>query len=196
MTEIPNRPLARIIRVEQAKSWIDGFAFLELAKAEAAAIRSEAEADASRVREAAREEGRKEGELEAAAIAMRAQVDVDLHLASIEPLMAGLAMQIVERVIGTLDNAELVARAARQALDDLRDERSVVVSVAPELADEVHQRLGELGPMAMTMRVSADRHLSARRCMVTTPATSIDVSIDVQLDAIRAAMVGRDPSCA
>jgi type III secretion protein L len=46
----------------------------------------------------------------------------------------------------------------------------------------------------MTVRVAADRHLSSRQCTVTTASTSIDVGIDAQLEAIRAAMVEQDRS--
>lgn len=188
MTEMPNRPLARIIRAEDAASWIDGFAFLERAKAEAAAIRSTAEDEVAKARETGRQEGRKSGEAEAAALLMCTQADVERYLASVEPMVAALAMEIVERVIGTIGDAELVARAGRQALEALREENAVVVNVAPELVGDVQQHLAAIGPTGMTIRISADRHLSARQCMVTTPATSIDVGIDAQLDAIRAAM--------
>lgn len=186
---MPNRPLARIIRAEDATSWIDGFAFLERAKAEAAAIRAAAEDEVAKAREAGRREGRRTGEAEAAALIMRTQADVERYLASIEPLVAALAIEIVERVIGTIGDAELVARAAGQALESLREEKAVVVNVAPELVGDVQQRLSALGPTGMTIRVAADRHLSVRQCMVTTPATSMDVGIDAQLDAIRAAMI-------
>lgn len=188
MTEMPNRPLARIIRAEEADSWIDGFAFLERARTEAAAIRATAEDEVAEAREAGRLDGRKAGEAEAAALLMRTQADVERYLASVEPLVAALAMEIVERVIGTIDDAELVARAARQALETLREEKAVVVNVAPNLIAEVHQRLAAFGPMVMTVRVAADRHLSSRQCTVTTASTSIDVGIDAQLEAIRAAM--------
>jgi type III secretion protein L len=189
MTEMPNRPVARIIRAEDAASWIDGFAFLERARAEAAAIRAAAEEEVAKAREAGRQEGRRSGEAEAAALLMRTQVDVERYLASVEALVAALAIEIVERVIGTIGDAELVARAAAQALETLREEKAVVVNVAPELVGEVQLRLSALGPTGMTIRVAADRHLSSRQCMVTTPATSMDVGIDAQLDAIRAAMI-------
>ncbi len=192
MTEMPNRPLARIIRAEEAECWIDGYAFLDRAKTEAAAIRANAEDEVAKAREAGRLEGAKRGEAEAAALLMRCHADVDRYLASVEPMVAALAIEIVERVIGTIDDAELVARAARQALEALRDEKAVVVNVAPELVADVQQRMAAFGPMMV--RVAADRHLSARQCTVTTASTSIDVGIDTQLEAIRTAMVEQDRS--
>jgi type III secretion protein L len=188
MTDLPNRPLARIIRAEEAESWISGFVFLERAKAEAADIRSTAELEVAEARERGRDEGRKVGEEEAAALLLRAHTDVERYFASIEPLVASLAMEIVERVIGSFDDAELVARAARLALKALQEENAVVINVAPELVGEVQQRLAAFGPNAMSVRVAADRHLTQRQCSVTTPATSIDVGIDAQFAAIRTAM--------
>lgn len=188
MTEMPTRPLARIIRAEEAECWIDGYAFLERAKAEAAAIRAGAQDEVAKAREAGREEGRKAGEAQAAALLMRCQADVERYLGSVEPMVAMLAMQIVERVIGRFDDAELVARAAHEALEGLRDDKAVVVNVAPEILGEVQQHLETMNSGALTVRVAADRHLSARQCTVTTASTSIDVGIDTQMDAIRAAM--------
>lgn len=188
MTEMPNRPLARIIRAEEAECWIDGYAFLERAKDEAAAIRAGAQDEVAKAREAGHEQGRKAGEAQAAALLMRCQGDVEHYLGSVEPMVAMLAMQIVERVIGTFDDAELVARAAREALDGLREDKAVVVNVAPEILGEVQERLQVMSSDALTVRVAADRHLSARQCTVTTASTSIDVGIDTQLEAIRTAM--------
>lgn len=186
--EMPNRPLARIIRAEEAGHWIDGYAFLERAKDEAAAIRAGAQDEVAKAREAGHEYGRSAGEAQAAALLMRCQAHVERYLTSVEPMVAMLAMQIVERVIGTFDDAELVARAAREALDGLREDKAVVVNVAPEILGDVQQQLQTMNSGAFTVRVAADRHLSVRQCMVTTASTSIDVGIDTQLDAIRAAM--------
>ena len=35
MSELPNRPAARILRAEQADLWIDGYAFVQAARQEA-----------------------------------------------------------------------------------------------------------------------------------------------------------------
>lgn len=188
MTEMPNRPLGRIIRAEEAECWIDGYAFLEQAKAEAATIRGGAQDEVAKAREAGHEEGRKAGEAQAAALLMRCQTDVECYLGSVEPMVAMLAMQIVERVIGSFDDAELVVRAAREALNGLREDKAVVVNVAPEILGEVQRRLEAMNSGALTVRVAADRHLSGRQSTVTTASTSIDVGIDTQLEAIRAAM--------
>jgi type III secretion protein L len=188
LTELPTRPFARIIRAEQAESWIDGYAFLEQAKAEAEAIRASATEEVAKAREAGRLEGRAAGEAEASALLMRTHTDVDRYLESIEPQLAVLAMEIVQRVLGHFDEVDLVARAAYQALETLRDESAVVVNVAPDLVQEVQQRLSAFGAETASVRVAADRHLSGRQCILTTPSTSIDVGVDTQLEAIQASM--------
>jgi type III secretion protein L len=188
VTELPPRPFARIIRAEQAESWIDGYAFLEQAKAEADKIRASAMEEVATAREAGRLEGRAAGEAEAAALLMRTHRDVDRYLEGIEPQLAVLAMEIVQRVLGQFDDADLVARAAYQALETLRDESAIVVNVAPDMVQDVQQRLLLLGTETASVRVAADRHLSGRQCILTTPSTSIDVGVDTQLEAIRTSM--------
>lgn len=186
--EVPSRPFARIIRAEQTESWVDGYAFLAQAKAEADAIRASAAEEIAKARETGRLEGRAVGEAEAATLLVRTHADVDRYLAGIEPQLAVLAMEVVQRVLGQFDEADLVANAVCQALETLRDEGAMVVNVAPDMVQEVQQRLGSFGPMPTSVRVVADRHLSGRQCILTTPSASIDVSIDTQLDAIRASM--------
>lgn len=188
MMDMPNRPHARVIKAEEAECWIDGYAFLERAKAEAAAILSTTQDEVAKARAVGIEEGRKAGEAAAAALLMHTQRDVESFLGSVEPMVAMLAMQIVERVLGNFDDAELVARAAREALDGLREERAVVVHVAPAMLGEVRQRLQSMHTGPLDVRVVMDRHLSGRQCTVTTSATSIDIGVDTQLEAIRAAM--------
>lgn len=187
MNDLPNRPLNRIIRARDTASWIDGYAFLEQAKTEAKAIRAAADDEVSKARNAGREEGRKAGEAEVAALLMRTHADIDRYLASVEPLVALLAMDIVQRIIGTIGDAELVSRAACKSLDVLREEHAVVINVAPDLVSDVQERITAFDP-ASRIRVTADRHLSGTQCIVTTPLTSIDVGIEIQLDAIRSAM--------
>lgn len=187
--KIPNRPLARIIRAEDSASWIDGYAFLELAKAEAKAIRATVHEEREQAYEAGRIEGRKAGEAEAAELLMRAQADVGRYLAEAEPRFIALAMEIVEQVLGTFSNSELIARAARQAIQAFGDENGITINVAPESVDEVKAQFATLDVQNVAIRVVADRHLSATQCTVTTPSASIDVGIETQLAAIHAIML-------
>lgn len=186
---VPNRPLARIIRAKDADSWIDGYAFLECAKAEAEAIRATAHAEIAKAREAGHIEGRQSGEAEAAKLLMRTQVDVAHYLSEAELRFIALAMEIVQQVLGTFSDGELVARAARQAINAFSEENGVSINVAPDIVDEVKEHLAALDIKGIPVRVIADRHLSATQCTVTTPSASIDVGIETQLAAIRAMML-------
>lgn len=192
MSELPHRPLNRIIRASDAASWIDGYAFLERAKTEATAMLADAVGEVARSREAGRIEGREAGEAEAAALLLRTRADIDRYLAAVEPRLADLALDIVRKVLGVFDDAELVAHAARQALENLREETSIVVNVAPEIAGEVEQHLRTLTDLPV--RIAPDRHLFGRQCIVTTLSASIDVGLDTQLAAIRETMTTSDRS--
>lgn len=189
MSNLPNRPLPRIIRADHAQSWIDGFAFLESAKAYAAELRAQVQEEVAQAREAGRLEGRRAGEAEAAILLARTHAEIDRHLASLETRICDLALEVVRMVLGTFSDVELVARASRRALTVFREQNGVVVSVAPEMADEVARYLAGLELGSLAARVEPDRHLSARQCMVTTPSSSIDVGIDAQLGAVRDAMI-------
>lgn len=189
MTDMPPRPLLRIIRAEDAESWVDGYAFLERAKSHAAALRATVQDEIAQAREAGRIEGRRAGELEAAGLLAQTQAEIDRHLALLEPRICDLALDIVRRVLGSFSDAELVARAARHALTAFREEQGVVVNVAPGMDEEVARHLAAIKPEGPDMRVEPDRHLSRLQCVVTTPSASLDVGIEAQLGTVREALV-------
>ncbi|MDH2326593.1 hypothetical protein QCN27_06905 [Cereibacter sp. SYSU M97828] len=180
---LPDRPTARVIRAAEAEAWQDGFTFLARAHAEAEALRATVDAEIATAREQGRAEGRLQGEAEAADLLIATQREVDGYLAGIEPHLIDLTFRIIAEILDGPSDGELIARAARRALDTFRGTEAVTLSVpAAQLAD-VEARLSGLG-----LRIAPDRHLTGRQCILSSPASSIDISIDAQLQAVRAAM--------
>ncbi|RJE89484.1 type III secretion system stator protein SctL [Paracoccus onubensis] len=186
VTALPDRPHATILRPDEAEAWQNGFAFLNKARAEAEAIRESAEGVVALAREEGRQSGRTQGESEAAELLLRTQDDVTRYLAGIQSQLADLVLIILHEILDQMDDAALIVQATRRALKEFRESHAITLSVPPDLMAQVEAQLAS----DQGLRVVPDRHLTGRRCILTSPVSSIDISLDAQIAAYRRAMDG------
>ncbi|RUU14709.1 HrpE/YscL family type III secretion apparatus protein [Mesorhizobium sp. USDA-HM6] len=194
INDIFRRPRARILRAAEARAWLDGYAFLD-----------EARRDAQQMREAARrayaaeyaqgyEDGKAQGDADAARLVSETAIKVDRYLAGLDAEVIGLAVDVVRRMLGEFDVSMLVAKAAGQATAEIRRAKYLKVRVHPgsvgRVRDELHAvlRAGDLG---MTVEIEGDDTLAAEACILSTDIAVVDASIGAQLDAIAAALLSK-----
>jgi len=186
MSELPSRPTARILRAEDAALWSDGFAFLQAAKAQAEQIK----ADSDQWLQAARAEGfesaRQEGAEHVAQLLVHTQSQVQQYLSSLEASLADLALGIVREVLGDLDSADRVARCTRQALSAFRQDQALTLWVPPAEVDALRQRLTFEG---LAIAVAADEQLGAGQARLSSPAGSVELGVEAQLQTLRRSLL-------
>ncbi|AFL50742.1 type III secretion protein L [Sinorhizobium fredii] len=195
MNDIPSSPTKKILRQAEAEQWLEGFAFLEAAKAAAdrqlAGVRDLVE----KSRREGYEAGRVEGERQAAALLLRTTAAVNAYMAGLDRQIAELSLAVIEKLLGRFDQAELVARLAQQALQSFQHERDVTITVAPVLAERVaefvhqHSNNGTL-----KIAVLPDPRLDANKCVLANAVAVVDAGLDTQLSVIREALLGAQPS--
>lgn len=189
--DLPKRPTSRILRAAEAGAWQDGFAFLAAAKREAELILYAARQGYAREFEIGYRDGKSKGDTEAARLIGETVAKVDRYLGGIEHEVMNLALDVVRRVLGEFDGNALVARAARQAIAELRHAKYLTVSVHPDAAKAVRDELrgiflsGE--NFGFRVEIRADKSLARDACTISTDAAVIDARIGAQLDAITAA---------
>lgn len=179
--ELPNAPGVKIIRAGEESVWRDGYRFL---------------AEAKDIYAAERDRGYAEGMLaaksDAAKLVAETSGKVDRYLASLEGEVARLAFDIVRRVLSEFDNAELVAKAARNALADFREAKSVRIRVHPSAESHVRAAIetyaGENGHGAPSVVIEADEEIGETACVLSTEFAVVDATIEAQLTAMAAAM--------
>jgi type III secretion protein L len=190
--ELPKRPSGRILRAAEAGAWQDGFAFLAAARRKAEHILQAAHQEYARQFEIGCADGKSKGDSEAARLINEAVVKVDRYLGGIENEVINLALDVVRRVLGELDVNALVARAARQAIAEMRQAKYVTVSVHPDAAKAVRDELHDIylhdGNLGFRVEIRADKTLAQDACTVSTDVTVFDARIGTQLDAIAAAV--------
>jgi flagellar biosynthesis/type III secretory pathway protein FliH len=93
---------------------------------------------------------------------------------------AAAAMQVVERLLGQLDDAQIVTGLAREALRKA-GAGQVTVTVAPEWVDTVSSRLTDIA----LVKVESAPALGRFACRVTSQDGRIIADLDTQLAALR-----------
>lgn len=203
MNSLPPRPGKVILRAEEAEAWIDGYAFLDQARQRA----DDQAAESQQARNAGYAEGfdagRRDGEAQAARLLATTQSDVKRYLESLEPALAELSLDLVRRLLGEFDAADLLARCVRQALSEWRHEHRLRIRVAPALESRVAALLRERPPATDDYQVEADAQLSPGQCLLVSPIAVMDIGIDSQLEVLRRALLegqavgtGNDPIAA
>ncbi|MGB3124684.1 MAG: FliH/SctL family protein [Pseudomonas sp.] len=186
MSELPNRPGARILRAEDAALWTEGFAFLQAAKDQAEQVK----ADSDQWLHAARAEGferaRQEGAEQVAQLLVQTQSQVQHYLSGLETSLADLALGIVREVLGELDNAERVVRCTRQALSAFRQDQALTLWVPPAEVEALRQRLTLEG---LAIAVDGDEQLSAGQARLNSAAGSVELGLEAQLQTLRRSLL-------
>ncbi|OLO05849.1 type III secretion system stator protein SctL [Salinicola socius] len=188
MKSLPPRPGKIILRAEEAQAWIDGYAFLEQARQQAARQTETVQKAQEDAYAAGFEAGRRDGEIKAAALLATTQGDVARYLGSLEPALTELSLNLVRRLLGEFDEAELLARCVRHALSEWRHEHRLRIRVAPALETRVAALLADRPPAAIDYQVEADAQLGPSQCLLVSPIAVMDIGVDSQLEALHQAL--------
>ncbi|MER8527626.1 MULTISPECIES: type III secretion system stator protein SctL [unclassified Mesorhizobium] len=190
-SEALRRPYARILRAAEVRALQDGHAFLDEARRDAQQLR-----DAARRAYAAEyaqgyDDGKTQGDAEATRLVSETAVKVDRYFGGLESEVIGLAVDIVRRILGEFDVGALVAKAARQAVTEIRRAKYLKLRVHSASIERVRDELDAVlrqSDLAMTVEIDADDALAPDACIVSTDFAVVDASIDAQLKAIAAAI--------
>ena len=189
MSELPRQPTQTILRQAEAAQWMDGYTFLEQARQEADALLASTQAQVDAARTQGYAEGQRAGIEAANKILVNTTHQMDRYLASLPEALTDLALDVVRRVLGQFEPGELVARVAREALMTFRGQHTITVRVAPEYVAHVEAMLLEGAGPSASFRVEPDAQLTATQCVIASPVAVVDASLDMQLDALRTALV-------
>ena len=120
-------------------------------------------------------------------------------VAASELRVVELAISIVERIVPRLDQGELVAALAAEALAAIREERHICVRISGAAERSTRAMLDRwqgAHPEVETVELVIDPQLDAMACVVETELGRIEVGLSAQLQTVRAtlAAVAAEPS--
>lgn len=120
---------------------------------------------------------------------------VDRYLGSMEGEIAELTMGIVRQVLGTFDDADLVARLAGEALANFRRARHLKITVHPDACTRVREAvdgLVEREGLAVTVMVAGDPALRPTDCRLVSDFAVVEADLETQLAALARALPQRE----
>lgn len=155
--------------------------------------------------EAGKAEGRREAESDMAEAIKKAnaQAEKTMHDAQLarrsyleqaEDDVTSLAMQIVEKILPQhfIDVPQVVLPEVQRALEKVKDQKEIIIHVAPQsydivllARDELRSKLSGAGA---DLTVKSDDSLVPGDCVIETPDGNVDARLKTQLSLIRQAL--------
>jgi flagellar biosynthesis/type III secretory pathway protein FliH len=167
---------------------------LDAMKVRAREALEEAERDGERLREQAREEGYAAGVAQVAEALARASAEYDRRITASEQDMLALAFALAERLVGHAVEADerVVQGMVASALEHVRGKRQVVILAHPEDVPALERARGVFSERldGASVHVEPYGELARGGCLIETEAGRVDARLEVQLDVLRAAMMG------
>jgi type III secretion protein L len=140
------------------------------------------------------EDGLEEGRLEYAEKIMDTTMKTIEYFGSMEKAIAGLVTQSLEKVVGEMDEAELILRIVKSGLAVARNEKRVLVRVCADdlkaVQDATSQLLQRYHGISI-LDITADARLTKGSCLIESELGVVDASLDTQLEAIKRAIEKR-----
>jgi type III secretion protein L len=185
-------PEKKVIKAQEYLTYVKAEGLLEKARQEAEAI----VAAAKEVFEGEKRRGYEEGLVEGKMTISEQMIDtvsksVD-YFATIEEKVADTVILALKKIIGEIDARDLIMKVVKNALTIVRNEQRVTVRVSPSQTETVKEKLNEIManfPGVSFIDVVADPRLTEGGCILETDIGVVDARIEVQIEAIRKALL-------
>lgn len=168
---------------------------LDKARDRARVIEDEAQAVYQKRYEQGLEQGREEGKEEYAMKIMETVLSSLDSLQGLEQEIVALVIDAVQKVIGEIDDEELVRRIVRRGLASVRGENRIVVRVSVEdekiVRDDLKSMLLSDDGSSGYADVVADSTLKHLDCIIETKLGVVDSSLDNQLRILKATLADK-----
>ncbi len=185
-------PEVKVIKVSDYATITEATALLETARQEAERIRTEAQEAAEKLSQKGYRDGLLEGKQKMAEKMLETVQRTVEYMAASEEALCELVISAVRRVIGEMDDRERIVRIVRNALAVVRSQKHVAVKVAPQnvetLRSELEGFLREF-PGISFIEVVSDERLPPDGCVLESDMGVVDASVEVQLTAIKNALM-------
>jgi len=162
-------------------------------------VLAEAEAEAARIREEAKQhfelerqrgyaQGLEEGKSSIIERKLELLDESVAFMESVEGKIVEVVMTALKKCVMDIGDEELVVQIVRKVMNAvIRNQRHITLKVAPEMVSVVRARMNELladYPLLDNVDVQENPRLKGAACMIETEAGVADASVDTQLAAI------------
>ena len=181
-------PEKKVIKAKEYLVFMEAEKVIEKALEEAQRIVDEAR----KAYEAEKKKGYQAGLLEGKMTISQQMIDTVTstvsYLASVEEKVSDIVIAALRKIIGEMDDKELVLKVVKNALALVRNEKQVTLRVSPKQVQTVKESLNQIladFPTIHFIDVMGDGRLKEGGCILSTEIGVVDASVEVQLEAIR-----------
>lgn len=177
----------KVVRAEDYATVLTSAQVLAEAHAQADELRQAAEAEYQSGRERGYAEGHAAAQAEVAEQVLGIVARSVDFLGHAEAQVSHTVLVCLRKILGEFPEEELVTRAARTALQQVRNEPRVTLRVHPSLVDGVRERIGDIlrgNADVSFLDVVGDERLEHGGCRLESDSGVVDAGIDVQLAAL------------
>ncbi len=98
----------------------------------------------------------------------------------------------LKKILGEMDSYELISKVVKNALATVRNQKKVTLIVNPMDSEVVHGQINDLlsaYPTINTIDILTDSRVSPGGCKIETEMGVVDASLEIQLEAIKKALI-------
>ena len=181
-------PAGRILKAADVAVLLEANTVLEQAQERADAILKQAEEAYETRRQEGYRDGQEEGRLEHAEKVFETVLSSVEYLENLEQTIVEVVTSSIRKVIGEMDDREVIVRIVRNALVFVRNQQRVTIRVAPADEAAVREAMAAMlqGSPSTTsfLDVVADGRLERGACLLESELGVVDASLSTQLRAL------------
>lgn len=189
-------PGTRVVKANEYAGYVEGARVLEEARRKAAAILLSARGRAAELRDQGFAEGLKLGKESSSKYMLGIVTKSREHLAENEERIVALVLSVLKKVLGEMDDKEVVVRMVRTAMAVVSRQNQVTVLVAPDQVENVKaglHRILQPYPRVTMVDVVGDPKLTGSDCVLETKVGRVEASLESQLRTITGALTDLAP---
>ncbi|UQZ90989.1 HrpE/YscL family type III secretion apparatus protein [Deltaproteobacteria bacterium Smac51] len=180
----------KVIKADEAAVYLETSRLMEAWKEREAELIGAAEAEAEALKEKGYQDGLTEGRMEYAEKIMETVIKSVEFIEGLESSVVNIVSEAVRKVIGEMDDREVIVRVVRQALTAVRNEKRIVIRVSAGDEKAVRENLaGVLGRGEHSfMELVPDPLLRQGQCVLESEMGVIEASLETQLQLLEKAL--------
>ena len=179
---------ARLVKAADVQTVCDAQAVIEAAEAEAARLREAAKAAFEDERRRGYAKGLADVQEEVSRRKLLLAEESAAFMESVEGKMGDIVMKALRKCVDEIGDRELVVQVVRKVIRAVvRNQRQITLRVAPEMVETVRSRMNDIladFPHLDEVDVQEDSRMKGTACTVETAAGLADASVETQLAAV------------
>ncbi len=184
----------KVLKAAEYAQLVRANEIIRTAELEAESIRQQALEAFEKKKQEGFEQGVQEGKMEASMQMIDTVSQTVGYLESMEGAITETVFRALRKILGEIDEHELVVRIVKNALAVMRNQQQVVVRVSPDQVETVRESynaiLDDYSGVSV-LDITPDPRLSKGGCILESELGVVDASLETQLEAIKRALMQR-----